>query len=429
MKYLFLLVLSFLFCCQIFAQNDSAVYSKFTSLQNRTNFYNNLINKSITKNLSYPLNFDTEDKWQNAFSAIELVNYQQNWINKKLQLAADSIEFRTPAFQQSFIEMLYAGNRKGFFKQINKLISSTGNTKIFTLGVNYLLLCDTTLKTRIYLQTSIKAKKLQSPASADSIILSALNQQLKQLNNKSKFSTKSAVENLFKKEYLYGNVVLYSIQNKNRNYPGIVIVKDTSGNYIKDSSGALFYTSQLARSLSNMPYYISNGNTPQGIYRLSGFGKSNSSFIGPTQNLQLTMPFEKTVQHFLKDSTIIDTVWSKALYAGLLPKTLKNYEPLYQSFIAGAAGRTEIIAHGTAVDPSFYTGKTYYPYTPTAGCLCTREFWNDAGKRSTSDQQLLINAVKKAGGANGYLIVIELNDEQKNISVENILPYLPLLIK
>ena len=88
------------------------------------------------------------------------------------------------------------------------------------------------------------------------------------------------------------------------------------------------------------------------------------------------------------------------------------------------AGRTEIIAHGTTVDPSFYSGKAYYPFTPTAGCLCTKELWDENGKRIFSGQQKLTNAVKQAGGADGYLIVIEIDDAQRAVTINEVLPYL-----
>jgi hypothetical protein len=137
------------------------------------------------------------------------------------------------------------------------------------------------------------------------------------------------------------------------------------------------------------------------------------------------MPFETTPQHFLKDSAITDTVWTIQLYEKLLPQALKEYHPLFGTYYASAIGRTEIIAHGTTVDPNYYKGQTYWPHTPTQGCLCTKEIWSDIdGKRIVSDQQKLVDAVKKAGGADGYVIVIEIDDQQKPVTVNEILPYL-----
>ena len=96
--------------------------------------------------------------------------------------------------------------------------------------------------------------------------------------------------------------------------------------------------------------------------------------------------------------------------------------PLYHSYYAGLIGRSEIIAHGTTLDPKLYSDKPYYPLTPSQGCLCTREVWN--GKRLESDQQKLINALLKAGGANGYCVVIELDDKQSAVTLSDILPLL-----
>jgi hypothetical protein len=216
---------------------------------------------------------------------------------------------------------------------------------------------------------------------------------------------------------------MYSIQRKNRNYPGIVLVRNANGDFIKDSSGRVFNIPQLARSITNLPGYISNGNTPQGIFFMYGFGVSMSSFIGPSANVQLAMPFETSIKKFLGDSSIVDSVWNIDYYNKLIPRELRHYLPLYYSYYSGQAGRTEIIAHGTTVDPNFYLNQPYYPLTPSQGCLCTKEIWN--GKRIESDQQKLVNALLQAGGANGYCIVIELDDKQAPVCINDLLPHLP----
>ena len=427
MKKIFSICLWLFIGCNAIAQTDSAVYSKFTTQQNRAVFYKNLVNNSIIKNLALPVNENTESKWQSAFSAIELINYQQPWINTKIATACDSLQYRTTDFQRSLLEMLYAGQRIGYTKSINYLLTHTNDVKVFSAAAAYLLMADTTYKNRNFLQIIIDKNKKICLNFADSALIPALENDIKLARKKQNYPDEQMLKSLFNKTYLQGNVVVYSLQRKDRNYPGLTIVKDTAGNFMLDSTSTLFSVPQLARSLSNMPYYLTNANTPQGIYRLYGTGHSKSSYIGPTTNLQLTMPFETGLQHFLKDSTIKDSVWSNKWYAQLLPDKLKYYEPLYQTYAAGAAGRTEIIAHGTTVDEQFYTGQTYYPFTPTAGCLCTREDWDSTGKRIYSDQQKLADAVKKAGGADGYLIVVELNNEQKAVSKADILPFIQYL--
>ncbi|HSQ44435.1 MAG TPA: hypothetical protein VLM16_05535, partial [Ginsengibacter sp.] len=136
----------------------------------------------------------------------------------------------------------------------------------------------------------------------------------------------------------------------------------------------------------------------------------------------LSMPIEENIKAFMRDSSITDTTWNIDYYKKLIPADLQNYLPLFYSYYAGLAGRTEIIAHGTTIDPAIYLKQPYYPLTPTSGCLCTKEIWN--GKRLESDQQKLVNALLKADGANGYCVVIELDDAQSAVTLKDILPYI-----
>ena len=320
--------------------------------------------------------------------------------------------------------MLYAGAHTGYSTQVIALLNNTTDAKIFAMSAEYLLLCDSSKKNVSFIIKSTEKKEGQFTGTADMAVMEQLKIHLQGLLKKCNPPGAAMLQPLFAKDYLKGNVVVYSIQRKNRNYPGLTIIKDTAGNFITSDSGSLFSVPQLARSLSNMPGYITNGNTPQGIFRLHGFDKSRSLFIGPTENLQLTMAGETSPKHFLKDSTLSDTVWKTSFYERLLPRGLKSYAPLYQAYYAGIAGRTEIIAHGTTVNPAYYTGQPFQNFTPTAGCLCTKEIWDAAGKRIFSDQQKLTDAVKQAGGADGYLIVIDIDDVEKAVSTEEILPLL-----
>jgi hypothetical protein len=213
---------------------------------------------------------------------------------------------------------------------------------------------------------------------------------------------------LDKNEFLPNQTVIISLQNKNRDYHGIALIRKPDGELLM-LNDTIFYVAQLARSTNSLPYYISNGNSPQGIYRINGTASSSNSHIGPTSNLQLCMPFECDAQDFF-DTTITDTIWTDDTY----------HYPVQESAVAGKAGRTEIIAHGTTVDINYYKQKPYYGFTPTMGCIATKEFWNyKNGQRVYSDQQKLTDAFLSTGQTKGYLFLINIKDYPENITLSD----------
>ncbi len=419
----------FFLCLNGTAQTEPIPFALNTTKENRAKEYRNLVNNSINKNLSLVLCDSTEEYWEDAFYAMELINYRSPFADNKIQSAFVSIKKRSIGFQRAALELIYTLQIKNYTSAVHKLLLQTSNSKIFAMCAEYLMLCGNsiTLQSEI---TDLTNKKIDSVKERnDYAILRSL---VSRLADKIPGKTIADInlQKLFAPDYLSGNVIVFSLQRKNRNYPGIAIVRSKNGDFIKDEKGNIFSVPQLARSITNLPGYLTNGNTPQGIFRMYGFEVSRSAFIGPTENIQLTMPVETPNRHFFKDSLMADTSRTKELYEKFLPETLRSYEPLYESLYAGMAGRTEIIAHGTTVNPEYYKNKPYYPLTPTQGCLTCKEIWSTVdGKRLESDQQKLVNAVKAAGGADGYCIVIEIDDQQKPVSLQEILPYLNQKIK
>ncbi len=417
LKTFLFIALSF-FCVAAYAQ-VVPVY-KGAVKENRANEYRNLVNNIIIQNLSLPLTDSTEENWQDAFAAMELLQYKTPWIDNRIYTAFDSIEKRSIGFQQSLLELCYANYPNNFGLEVEHILTITTDEKNIAIGMEYLSRIDSFKTGPTY--DSVMSTVLYS-------ILSSKNPNpiLKQAvySLEKKYNNTKALSYLFKKDFLPQKIVVFSFQRKNRDYPGIVIVRDAKGNFIKNNDSTIFYVPQLARSQSNLPSYLTNGNTPQGIFRMDGFAVSGGSYIGPTENIQLTMPFETSIRHFLNNPKITDTSWTIDLYKRLLPTTLKDSACFYETYYAGEAGRTDIIAHGSTVNPEYYKHEPYYPITPTEGCLCTEEIWSTInGKRVESDQQLLVDAVKKAGGANGYFVVFDIDDAQKPVSIEEILGFI-----
>ena len=295
----------------------------------------------------------------------------------------------------------------------------TEDPKIFAMCAEYILASDKAAEDLNFLK--VKLQQLRTTFTESPILL--------QLQNRLEvaFTVKKYpdLKPLFSKSFLAGKNIIYSLQRTNRDYPGLILIRDTNGNIIKDSMGGIFNVPQLARSITNLPGYLTNGNTPQGIFSMQGNDVSRSIFIGPTVNIQMGMPYEISPQKYFYN-TSLDSQWNIINYKNLLPATLQNYAPLYQSFYAGKAGRTDIIIHGSTLNPNYYSGKTYFPLTPTMGCLTSKEIWDENnGQRVFSDQQKIINAFIPLGFKNGYVIVIEIDDEEKPVSLLDIAQYLP----
>lgn len=399
------------------ADGYSQLYFKGVLKANREKMYRNLVQLTINKNLSYPLADSTEENWQDAFGALEVLRYRSMWIDGRIKIAAEQMPQQSVIFQRAALELLYANYPDTFYQPVKLLLMQTDQPKIFAMCASYILQSRRAEEDASFL--SVKAQQMLNTY-PDNPILQQLLFSIAQRKNAAAIPSLVA---LLQKNYLKGHTLVFSFQRKNRDYPGIVMVRDAKGNFIMDSLGRYFSVPQLARSISNLPGYLSNGNTPEGIFRMKGYDVSRASFIGPTVNIQLTMPFERSPKDFYADSSISDTTWNISYYKNLLPKEWKDYYPIYQSYYAGKAGRNEIIIHGTTVNPAYYAAQPYYPLTPTQGCLTSKEIWNEeTGQRQESDQQQLIQAMIKAGGANGYTFVINIDDEQRPVAIYDIVP-------
>ena len=408
-----------IFCAQVAAQYDAPLYTPYTRQAARAKTNELIIKNVITKNLTYPLTEDTEENWQDAFNAMEVYHFTTPFTTLKIEEAFDSAGKRSLNFKRALLEVVYTLYPGKYSHPVFQIMKETNNPRNFAMGAEYLMQSekDRNLVNEI---PKLMAQKFDEDVFINPTLL-MLNERLNPQDRKNQLKTKEVLQEILKKTFLAGKPVMYSFQRPNRDYPGLAIFRNAAGNFVADSLGNIISIPQLARSITNLPFYVRNGNTPQGIFSMYGFGVSMSNFIGPTANVQMGMPFELSKKKFFNDNSISDSEWSIENYRNLLPRKLQNYLPLFGSFYAGMIGRNEIITHGTTVDPELYVTKPYYPLTPTMGCLTTKEIWD--GRRIESDQQRLINALLQSGGSKGYAVVIEIDDKNEAVRIEEILPY------
>ena len=341
----------------------------------------------IEETVALPLNETTCMQYAGAYWAMELMLYRPKDYQRKITFQISRLPAFEASFQRAFLEMLYTLYPNKFSKEVQAIWNQLINDKVKAIALEYLVL----------------AKKNPQIESTNSFFRSAYYLPYDERLHSKKGLVLSK-RDFIGAEFLPGQTVLCSFQSSNRNLPGYLLVRQDNGTWKTDKNNRPLQFRQLARSISNLPWYLSNGNTPQGLYRITGVDTSTNKWIGPTANLQMVLPFENGPTVFFDN----DTLFAQH-YANLLGP-LKNYICLWQTYKAGNLGRSEIIAHGTTIDPEFYKHQPYFPNTPSLGCLCSPEIWNDKGEILSSAQQEWINELKKISKQPVYLIVAEVRD-------------------
>jgi hypothetical protein len=418
MKQLFSsLLIIFAICNFSFAQTRREdIYTDFVLYNKRVSLEKDLRERIIAKTFSLPLDSNTEYKYASACDAITQFLFTNADVEKglmKLFSYYDTLEFDT---KKSFLEALYASYPNTFKENVQAVIEKETDAKLFSICALYLFRIDTSINNA----NLLKIKMVEKFPGYDTLnILTVLEKYLSYHNSFLHKKTPD-INELFKYQRAIGQKIIYSFQRYNRDYPGIAIVQNANGSFVKDANGRLLIFEQLARSGSNLPYFITNGSTPQGVYSIQGTSISHNNFIGPTPNFQLIIPFEnKWEKYFQQDWDPSQD--SLILYKKLLPLNWRNYEPMMEAWSAGKIGRTEIIAHGTTIDPEYFKDKPFYPLTPSQGCLCAKELWNvTSGRLLMSEQFNLVSAFLSTSGNKGYLYVVNLDNQQKTVSREEV---------
>ncbi len=224
-----------------------------------------------------------------------------------------------------------------------------------------------------------------------------------------------------------GLPVIYSFQRKDRQRFGLAMVRSPGGQFVRNADGSYFNIPHLANALTNLPGTITNGNTPQGLFTIIGAGTATNKWIGPTPYLHSKVPIEAAVAEYehteLTNLIVAPEAWTEERYESFLPASWRGYQPFKEAFLAGLAGRDDMLIHGTTINSEYYRGASFYPGTPSAGCLVAMEYWSKSdGSLQRSDQLSLAKAFTASGIDKGYLVVVELDDRPLGVSLADVMP-------
>lgn len=390
----------------------SKLYSDYALSENRKEYIDDL-NKKIKNVFDKRLNSANESEWRSLFREVGLIYYKNDDVYQAIAKAVSYSSSASNKFNRSLVEtilILYPNNFQEFIDNIQR---TTNDPTLFAYAVHYKLRQNDSLNVRE--NTSAELKK-KFPDWENFPQLKFLNYYL--LNSETRTPN---LKELFAHPFMKGKTIIYSLQRKNRLFPGLTIIKKPDGTFVKEENDSIFCVKQLAVSVSGLPGYLSQGNTPQGIFSIIGFYVSPTPSIGPTASVITRIPFEVSTELFYH-GLVKNKKWKLDDYKNLLPKSWKDYLPIFESFYAGKTGRRKIVMHGSVDDLTFYKDEPYYPLTPSKGCLTTKEIWSEeTGRNIESDQTKLMNAFFSTGKLKGFLVVVDIDDKESDVTIDEII--------
>lgn len=397
------------------AEPVESVKSSVTTAAGRQAFLDDLKKNTIDGNLAQPLNSQNEDRWKGAFWGMEISLCRNATTLAAVKEALSKSSELSDSFTRSALEAACTLYPSEVENEVRTIARQTKNAKNFAMAAQYVV--------KLHPDRSkglLDLMRRKFPDSATNPMLMQLALRLEQPFTE-RVKNRPPLVDLLGQKFPGDTPVVFSFQRCNRDYPGLAVVRKPDGTFLRRQDGSVFSISQLARAMSNCPGYLTNGNTPQGIFSIQGIGGSDNTFIGPTPVLTTTLPIEASVAAYFHDQGRSSEKWSKDLYKALLPQSWRNYEPIYEAYGAGEVGRGSIIIHGTTIYTEFYKGKPYYPNTPSMGCLCALEMWSPVdGHCIYSDQHALVDAYSSFETKKGYLVVVELDNEQRPVTLYDV---------
>ncbi|MDX2212933.1 MAG: hypothetical protein SFY66_06560 [Oculatellaceae cyanobacterium bins.114] len=219
-------------------------------------------------------------------------------------------------------------------------------------------------------------------------------------------------------------VHLYVVCRPDRGVLCQTVVKDGNGEFLRQN-GQLWSMPLLLRSLHELSWNFTRGQTPQGIYRIEGVRTADLTTFrayGAYDLVKLFAPYEEGVREFIpgRPGQLPATLTA---YQALLPPSWRSYYPIQQSYWAGKAGRGLFRIHGSGEDPGFFTNNNRYPnslgWNPAIGCLSALELYDDTGYLQQAHMPSLLSVLTRLGGRSftGYLTVVEVPGSNTPISM------------
>ena len=373
---------------------------------------------ALQATLAVPLDPLTDTALPGALEAVALFNLNPNLARQHLLAAIPTLAEKSTDYQRQILTGAHTLYWMDAAPVIVQLLPKITTPKEFAIGAYTVLRAADTAPTRAQLRAQLLASFPQWEAEPRLI---ALERRLR-AEPLQDLAARPPLRDLLGAPIRPGFPVVFSFQRKNRENPGLAMVRGADGRFVRNADGSLFHVAQLAMAKSRLPGTITNGNTPQGLFSIQGTVTATNPWIGPTPALESKVPKEASVEAFEHaDASTPAVEWDESRYWSFFPASWQHYAPVREAWLAGLAGRDEMWIHGDTVNPDYYRNERFYPYAPSAGCLVAMEYWSsEDGTLVQSDQLAIVKAFASTGRLKGFLVVVEVDDRSQPVALADV---------
>jgi len=372
----------------------------------------------IQEALALPAGVDPNNSLPGALWNIGFLNVEKAAGLQLVLTALPTLTYKDAGYQRGILTSAHAHYAVEAAPQLQTLLARIATPREFAIAAYTLLRADSSAGNREFIKATMRYVFNDWQTEPRLIRLNqVLNADMREV-----LANRPPLVDLLAHPIRVGKPVIFSLQRQDRQRFGLAVVRGANGKFVRNVDGTLFNVAHLANAITNLPGTITNGNTPQGLFTIIGAGTATNKWIGPTPYLESQIPVEATLAAFEHDDSQKQNTWTDEAYEAFLPETWRRYWPFKEAYLAGQAGRNEMLIHGTTINSDYYRGTSFYPGTPSAGCLVAMEYWSkDDGRLIKSDQLSLIKAFTKDGLDRGYLVVVELDDKLAAVTLDEVL--------
>ncbi len=379
--------------------------------------------EKIRLSLAAPSDARPDNGVADALDAVAFLNTEREQMLDLLLDQLSALPTKPASHQRAILTSAYSLYATESAAQLMPLLKTISTPREFSIAAYAVLKADSSAAVKAKLRDILQRR---FPDGTNEPRLRALDHVLT-ADVEDELKKRPPLGDLLSADFRRGVPVIFSFQRKDRARFGLAVVRGASGKFVRNADGSIFNIAHLAMALSNLPGTITNGNTPQGLFTIVGSGTATNPWIGPTPYLESKVPIEASVAEFEHNPNVAALLnssdeWTEARYESFLPASWRNYFPFKEAFLAGQAGRNEMLLHGTVINSEYYRGASFYPGTPSAGCLVAMETWSKAdGRMVSSDQLSLAKAFTADGLDRGYLVVVELDDRLDAVVLDEVI--------